>query len=395
VPNGWIDGEARTGQTDRVLPGYGLFGAGPEYTVGVEEEFMLVDPDTMALVPTAPDLLEATDDPDHIKAEIRQCMIEISSRPCGTTRELREDLGALRQRVIQAAAERGCRVAGGGVHAFSPPEDQAVTDTPRYRDVIVESGYPGRRSLVLGTHVHVAVASADKALGVTEALLDDLPTLVALSASSPLWAGIDTGMASMRLALWASVPRSGLPPSFSSFADYLQCLDALHRSAAVPDSSHVWWDIRSQQRLGTLEVRILDGQPRLQDTVALAGLVQSLVRYHGRRWDAGDRVVPHRFLVAENRWQAIWKGMDAVFARHDATVPARVAVDEMLDRAATDAAALHTAWALQHLDELADHGGPAARERDLFAHNADPAAIMRERVTLTETADGIPDADGE
>jgi len=393
VPGEWVEGGARVGGADEASAQYGLFGAGPEYTVGVEEEFMLVDPETFALVPAGPSLLAATSDPEHIKAEIRQCMVEISSMPCSTTGELYRDLRDLRSRVQQAAAASGCRVAGGGVHAFSAPEAQPVTDTQRYRDVIVESGYPGRWSLVLGTHVHVALASADKALGVTEALLEDLPTLVALSASSPVWCSVDTGMASMRLALWASVPRSGPPPRFSSFADYLDCLDVLHESGAVPDASHVWWDVRSQQRLGTVEVRVMDGQPCLRDTVALAGVVQCLVRRHGRAWDAGETASPQRFLVTENRWQAVWKGMDATFARADGTtVAAPDAVDELLDRVAEDAAELDTTWALDHVSALADRGGPAAWERASFAHRRDPIALMRDRVARTRL-DGDEPAD--
>jgi glutamate---cysteine ligase / carboxylate-amine ligase len=393
VPGGWVEGGARVFGADAAGEQFGLFGAGPEYTVGVEEEFMLVDPQTLALVPAGPTLLTATSDPDHIKAEIRQCMLEISSAPCRTTRELYRELRDLRSRVQRAAAARGCSVAGGGVHPFSAPEVQPVTDTQRYRDVIVESGYPGRWSLVLGTHVHVALASADKALAVTEALLEDLPTLVALSASSPVWGGLDTGMASMRLALWASVPRSGLPPRFSAFADYLHCLEVLHESGAVPDASHVWWDVRSQQRLGTLEVRVMDGQPCLRDTVALAGLVQSLVRHHGRAWDAGESVEPQRFLVSENRWQAVWKGMGATFARADGTtVTAHQAVDELLDRVAEDADALDTRWALEHVSALAAHGGPAAWERAVFAQVRDPTALMRDRVARTRL-DGDDPAD--
>jgi len=387
--------EERGSEARRAPPEYGLFGHGPEYTVGVEEEFMLVDADTLALVPAAPSLLRETGDPDNIKAEVRQCMVEISSQPWRTTRELHHDLRALRQRVRLAASAQRCRVAGGGTHAFSPPQEQAVTDTARYHDVITESGFPGRWSLVLGTHVHVALSSADKAIGVTEALLADLPTLVALGASSPVWSGVDTGMASMRLALWASVPRSGVPPRFSSFADYVGCLDVLQRSGAVPDASHVWWDVRSQQRLGTLEVRLLDGQPGLADTVALAGLVQALVRHHGMRWDEGERVAPQRFLVAENRWQAIWKGMDARFADPDGSViTARSAVEALLDRVAQDASALEASWALGHVADLADQGGPAARVREILTRTGDPISVMREVVELTEAGGYVPGIGG-
>ena len=380
---------ANPGRTPTVGAGpvparYGLFGSGAEYSVGVEEELMVLDAGTLALAPAAPAILRTTGDPENIKPEIRQCMLEIASRPCRTTSELYDHLAALRRRVGRAAADQGCSVAGSGAHAFSRPEEQLVTDTARYRYVITESGFPARWSVVFGTHVHVALSSADKAIQVTEALLADLPTLVALGASSPVWNGVDTGMASTRLALWASVPRSGLPPAFASFADYQACLETLHHSGAVPDASHVWWDVRSQDRLGTIEVRLLDGQPSLRDAVALAGLVQSLVRFHGRRWDAGERATPHRFLVAENRWQAVWRGMDARFAGTDGSVvTARRAVDELLDRVAQDATDLETDWALSHLADLADRGGPAQRVRDLLARTGDPSAVMRALVELT------------
>jgi carboxylate-amine ligase len=373
------------------MPHYGLFGHGPEYTVGVEEEFMLVDADTLALVPGAPDLLRATNDPDHIKPEVRQCMIEISSEPCATTWELHDDLAALRRRVGHAASAQRELIAGGGIHPVSSPEEQAVTDTDRYHHVIAESGFPSRWSVVFGTHVHVALSSADKAIQVTEAILSDLPTIVALSASSPVWAGLDTGLASTRLALWASVPRSGLPPRFASYADYLNCLDTLQLSGAVPDASHVWWDVRTQDRLGTLEVRLLDGQPRLRDTVALAGLLQSLVRFHGQRWDEGLRVEPHRFLVAENRWMAIWQGMHARFAQPNGdVVTARAAVEELLERICDDATALRTDWALAHLTDLADSGGPATRLRETLIRTGDPVEVMHELIEMTNTESHSP-----
>ena len=200
------------------------------------------------------------------------------------------------------------------MHPFSPAESQDLTDEPRYRYVAGISGWVGRRATaVFGTHVHVSLGSPEKALGVVEMLLPDLPTLVALSASSPLWEGQDTGFASARLAVRNELPRTGLPPHFESLAHYRATLDALSRSGLVPDSSYLWWDVRLQDRLGTIEIRLLDAQPSLHDTVALAGLVQALVRHHGVRWDAGLRHGTDRMLTDENRWQALRHGMSATF----------------------------------------------------------------------------------
>ena len=259
-----------------------------------------------------------------------------------------------------------------------------MTDTPRYRYVVGLSGWVGRRATaVFGTHVHVAVGSAEKALGVMEALVADLPTLVALSANSPLWEGRDTGFASSRLAVRSELPRTGLPPRFESLEDYHSTLASLRRSGAVPDASYLWWDVRLQERLGTLEIRLLDAQPSVTDTVALAGLVQALVRHHGMAWDRGVRADPQRMIVEENRWQAVRHGMSAVFTGpRGRALPALDAVDELLRRVKRDAAAMGSSWALTHLRELAERGGRATDLRDILVRTDDAVAVTRHLVEL-------------
>jgi carboxylate-amine ligase len=360
------------------------FGTSAEYTVGVEEEFMVLDAETLELVPRAAEIVEAADDPQNIKQEIRRSMVETSSRPAATVDDLRCDLMALRRTIGALAAERGALIAAAGAHPFSCAEEQEVTETARYAYVAALSGWVGRRATaVFGTHVHVAVGSAEKALGVMEALIADLPVLVALSASSPLWDGHDTGFASTRLAVRAELPRTGLPPRFESLADYDATLEALRRSGLVPDSSYLWWDVRMQPRLGTLEIRILDAQPSVQDTVALAGLVQSLVRHHGTAWDAGVRATAQRTLVDENRWQAVRHGMSAEFVgKRGRAVTAVTAVDEVLRRVSDDAAALGADDALTHLHELAVRGGVAASVRDTMMRTDDAVAVTHHLVEL-------------
>ena len=361
------------------------FGTSPEYTVGVEEEFMVLDADTLGLTPRADEIIDAAGD-ENIKQEIRQSMVEISSKTATTIRDLHRDLHDLRLRATTLAYERGLRVAAAGTHPFSPAETQDLTDKPRYRYVAGISGWVGRRATaVFGTHVHVALGSPEKALGVVEAMLNDLPTLVALSASSPLWEGQDTGFASARLAVRAELPRTGLPPSFDSLAHYRSTLESLRTSGLVPDASYLWWDVRLQDRLGTIEVRLLDAQPSLHDTVALAGLVQALVRHHGARWDAGIRPAADRMITDENRWQALRHGMSATFAspRGRATT-AREAVDELLGRVADEAGASGSRWALDHLADLAARGGRATDLRDRFLLSDDPRAVTRHLVHLGE-----------
>jgi carboxylate-amine ligase len=360
------------------------FGSSTEYTVGVEEEFMVLDTETLALVPRAAEIVAAAADADNVKQEIRRSMVETSSRPAVTVDDLRVDLLDLRRAITALAAERGCLIGAAGAHPFSSAEEQEVSDSERYRYVAGLSGWVGRRATaVFGTHVHVAVASAEKALGVMEALLADLPTLVALSASSPLWEARDTGFASARLAVRAELPRTGLPPRFESLADYDATLATLRRSGLVPDASYLWWDVRMQARLGTIEIRILDAQPSLQDTVALAGVVQALVRHHGVAWDAGLRSRSQRMLVEENRWQSVRHGMSAVLigARGKA-VPALQAVDELLTRVSDDAAAVGAGCSLSHVYDLAARGGVAADLRDTMMLTDDAVAVTRHIVEL-------------
>jgi glutamate---cysteine ligase / carboxylate-amine ligase len=370
------------------------FGRLPEYTVGVEEELMLLDPITLGLVSGADDVVRSAADPERIKQEIRQSMVEIASSPALTTDDLHRELRMLRRDLLASAARHGCRVAAAGAHPFSRAETQELTDKPRYRYVAGISGWVGRRSTaVCGTHVHVGLGSAEKALGVMEAILPDLPLIAALAASSPLWEGQDTGFASARLAVRSELPRSGMPPLFRSYADYREQLGQLRAAGLVPDASYLWWDVRLQERLGTIEVRILDAQPSVHDTAAFAGLVQSLARYHGTRWDQGERVESPRLLVDENRWQAVRHGMSATLVgRNGAPVTARAALDTMLDAVAEDATSVGAAWVLDHLSDLADRGGPAVAVRDRFVLTDDAREAT---VYLVETGEKSVRGTGE
>jgi len=354
---------------------------------------MLIDPVTLALVPRADDVVRAAADPHRVKQEIRQSMVEIASSPAVTTDDLHRELRALRRTVAEVGARNDCLLAAAGTHPFCIAELQELTDKPRYRYVAGVSGWVGRRSTaVCGTHVHVAVGSADKALGVMEALLPGLPVIAALAASSPLWEGQDTGFASARLAVRAELPRSGLPPMFRSHAHYRETLDQLRRSGLVPDASYLWWDVRLQERLGTIEVRLLDAQPSVRDTAALAGLVQSLVRHLGSRWDHGERVAAERMIVGENRWQAVRHGMSATFVgTRGRPVAARAELDSLLSSVTEDAAAVGATWVLHHLSDLADRGGPATAIRDRFVVTDDPREVTRHLVdTGADSVRGTP-----
>lgn len=366
--------------------GPGRFGAGPEYTVGVEEELMLLDPESLALVPLGPEVVVDVRDPVNVKTEIRRSMLEISSAPHAHAAALLDDLAALRRKVARAAARRGLRVAGAGTHAFSSARSQPVTEQARYARIFAETAWlSARGSAVFGTHVHVALRSGDKAVAVAEALVADLPALVALGAASPLSDGVDTGLASARLAAWSALPRTGLPPTFADHAAFVRHLRALVRCGAISDASELWWDVRWPERLGTIEVRVLDAQPSVVDAAALAALVQAVVRHHGRRYDAGARPHPDRMIATENRWLAIRDGLDAQFVSEFAdAMPARAAVCALLDRVREDVDACGASWAIPHVAALAATGGAASDIRRRLHRTGDPVSVMAELVEQGE-----------
>lgn len=360
------------------------FGGGREYTVGVEEELMLVDPHTLALATAVEPVLAHVLD-DRIKPELMQCQIEIASSPHRFAADALEDLLELRARVIRATGRIGLQVSASGTHAFSYSENQSLTKRDRYRELAAELRYPLRREVCFGMHVHVAVGGADKAIQIIEALLADLPALLAVSSSSPFWRGEPTGLRSTRTIVFQSLPRSGLPPAFDDYEHFALDVERLQRAGALPDHSHIWWDIRPHPRFGTVELRSLDVQPRVIDAAAIAGLVQSLVRHYGRRYDHGERFArADRFIVAENRWLAARHGLQAplVEGRADTAVPARRVLEDMLDRVEGDAAALHAMDALEQISAILREGTSA--DRQLAQHRQGASLIEITRSLVSE-----------
>jgi carboxylate-amine ligase len=340
------------------------FGAGREYLVGVEEELMLVDAATGAPAPVVEQLLCKLRD-DRVKPELMQCQVELATSPCASTEDALAELAALRADAVRAAALDGVRVAGAGTHPFSLAEEQAITSRDRYRELLAALRYPARRELCFGMHVHVSIQDADKAVRVIEGLLPELPLLLALSASSPFWRGAPSGLFSTRTAIFQAMPRSGVPPAFAGYEEFACGVELLGDAGLVPDHSQLWWDVRPHPRFGTVEVRCMDAQAGVVDAVALAGLVQALVRHLGRRYDQGELFADaDRLVVAENRWQAARHGLHARFAVPGSrgAAPAREALVALLDRIADDAEAVGAAWALDHVAWRAHAGTSADRQ---------------------------------
>ena len=285
------------------------FGATAPYTVGVEEEFQLVDPASRGLTPSVDEVLAAGDGSRLITSELSRSCVEILSPVFGSAADLARELPGLRREVRDFARGRGVEIVAAGTHPFSEPTEQPLTAGDHNRRLEEEMGWVARTQAIYGLHVHIAVPDGDTAIMAVNALARHVPLLVALSANSPFWRGFDTRLASTRIKIFEMFPRSGLPPAFRNWEDFEDHIEALVASGSIPDYSWCWWDARPHQKFGTVELRAPDVQTDASYTVALVALVQCLVARAGV-----DEQPPEDALYnAENKWRAVRYGMDADF----------------------------------------------------------------------------------
>src|SRR5215210_2922030 len=261
-----------TGKGARFGPGGSVldhaFGQSDPYTLGVEEEYMLLDAETFDLVQHIDTVLAAVAGHELepvINPELMQSVLEIATPVCHTTSEVAEQLRRIRGYVGGIAREEGLRVGSAGTHPFSLFERQRITARDRYHALVDQMQYVARRELIFGLHIHVAVDDTEKAIQVVNGLLAHLSSLLALSASSPFWRGEPTGLASSRQMVFAAFPRSGPPPRFRDYNDYAEVVGQLEKTGCIADYTHIWWDIRLHPRFGTVEIRICDAVTRVED----------------------------------------------------------------------------------------------------------------------------------
>jgi carboxylate-amine ligase len=370
------------------------FGTGDPYTLGVEEEYMLLDPRSFDLVQHIDTVLDAVEGDalaDRINAELMQSVLEIATPVCATAGDVMRELSTLRSYVRDVGQEHGLRVGSAGTHPFSLFERQRITAKDRYHALIDQLQYVARRELIFGMHVHVAVDDADKAIQVVNGLLPHLAPLLALSASSPFWRGEPTGLASSRQIVFSAFPRSGPPPRFRDYADYAAVVGQLERTGCIADYTHIWWDIRLHPRLGTIEIRICDGVTRLDDVIALTAFCQALVKHYSERYDAGEEMPSyHRILTTENKWLAARYGieapvMDLATGRRN-RAPIAQLVRRTLKTIEPHARELGSEAELAGVEEILSRGNGADRQLHIFNANRDIVEVVREIAEATEVA---------
>jgi carboxylate-amine ligase len=368
------------------------FGTGDPYTLGVEEEYMLLDPETFDLVQHIDTVLASVAGHEleaRINAELMQSVIEITTPVCQTAGDVERELAGLRSYVIGIAAEHGLRVGSAGTHPFSLFERQRITAKDRYRSLVDQMQYVARRELIFGMHLHVAVDGAEKAVQVVNGLLPHLSQLLALTASSPFWRGEPTGLASSRQMVFAAFPRSGPPPRFRDYKDYAEVVGQLERTGCIADYTHIWWDIRLHPWLGTVEIRVCDAVTHLEDAVALAAFCQSLVKLYSERFDRGEEIPSyHRILTTENKWLAARYGLEAPVMDLATGRRNRVPVAQLVRRTLRDlephARELGCERELEGIRAILARGNGADRQLRIFNANRDIVEVVREIADATE-----------
>jgi carboxylate-amine ligase len=368
------------------------FGVGDPYTLGVEEEYQLLDSTTFDLVQHIDTILAAVSGHEleaQINAELMQSVLEIATPVCRTAGDVMDALMTLRGYVTGIARDKGLRVGSAGTHPFSLFERQRITAKDRYRALIDQLQYIARRELIFGMHVHVAVDDPEKAIQVVNGLLPQLAPLLALSASSPFWRGEPTGLASSRQMVFSAFPRSGPPPRFRDYSDYADVVGRLERSGCIADYTHIWWDIRLHPRLGTVEVRICDAVTRVEDAVAIAAYCQALVKQLCERYEAGEEIPSyHRILTSENKWLAARYGlaapvMDLATGRRNRVPLARL-IRRVVSELAPHARELGSDRELEGVLGIVSRGNSADRQLRVYNANRDIVEVAREIAEATE-----------
>ena len=365
-----------------------------EFTIGVEEEYQIIDPTTRGLQEDVKPILKAAQqgvEDNVVQAEMHRCQVEIATGVCQTLADVRTELQRLRRQVIQAAADHGSVVAAGGTHPFSSWKSQQITPKSRYEQLEADLQQTIRELIIFGCHVHVGLRDRDAAIEVINRARIWLPTLLALSANSPFWLGVDTGYDSYRTELWSRLPTAGAPPWFSSYADQEHLAQSLIQSGVVGDATKIYWDIRLSQRFPTVEFRATDVCLTIDEAVMIAGLVRSLVQTcYQHHCDRVPYPKVHSELLRSAQWAAARYGLSGklVDVQSATSRPAADLVEQLLDfvrPALTEQGDWHMVAAL--VQKTMKQGNGAQRQRQVYEATQDYQQVVD--FLVEQTAAGV------
>lgn len=361
------------------------------FTVGVEEEFQILDPDTGELRSHVSELL-ASSAPvlgDQIKRELHQSIVEVGTRICQDVSELREEIFRIRRQLAESADRAGLAVAAAGTHPFSHWKDQVLSPGVRYESIVEELQQLARSLLIFGLHVHVAVPDRQTAIDLMNQARYFLPHLLALSTSSPFWMGRDTGLKSYRTTIFRRFPRTGVPDHFGSWSEYENYVKLLVDLKCMEDARKIWWDIRPHPTYGTLEFRVCDVPTRPADAVMLGALCQAIIvkLYKLYTRNMGYRIY-RRALVEENKWRAARYGLDGklIDFGKQAEVPMRDLALELLEFVDDVLDELGSREAVHHVHRILAEGTSADRQLAVYRETNDMKAVVRHLVEETRSS---------
>jgi glutamate---cysteine ligase / carboxylate-amine ligase len=362
------------------------------FTLGIEEEFQLVDPQSRELKSHIEEMLAAGAHlGDQIKPELHQSVVEVGTPVCADIREARAAVFHLRRSLTQMADRSGARIVAAGTHPFSHWKDQEITDRVRYKDIVNEMEDLARANLIFGLHVHVGVSDDDMRIQIMNGVRAFLPHLLALSVNSPFWCGRRTGVKSVRSTIFKRFPRTQVPDYFHSWSDYARFVELLVRTSSIDDGRKIWWDIRPHAYFKTLEFRVCDIPCRAEETVALAALCQALVARLHRLFEANLGIRQYaRAVIMENKFRALRSGLDGQLIDFGlrGEAPTRALILEVLDFVEGVVDELGTRAEMAFLRSWA-HSGDTGADRQLRAFEAtrDLRAVVD--VLVDETRVGL------
>jgi glutamate---cysteine ligase / carboxylate-amine ligase len=361
---------------------------GPLYTLGIEEELMIIDRESMELVSAIEEMIVAipSETEGDVKPELMQSVLEISTNVCRNTAEAAGQLEDLRRRVRETAESKSLTIGSAATHPFARWEEQRIVERPRYLEVVDALRFVARQELLFGLHVHVGIDDPEKAIHVANGLRVHLPILLALSANSPFWRGVPTGLMSTRTPIFKTFPRVGIPPRYESWADFESRVEFMVEAKAVDDYTYFWWDVRPHPNLGTVEVRVCDAQTRLEHTIALAALVQSMCKELAEHYEAGYELSAYPpELLEENKWLAARYGIEGelVDLPQSSRVAARDLGRRLLERLRSHARELGCERELEGIEDMIESGTGAQRQLAVWRGDRDLRTLVRKIVEAT------------
>ncbi len=362
----------------------------PSFTIGIEEEFQTVDPETFDLRSHINAEIVAKGKRqlnEKVKAEMHQSVIEVGTGVCRSIKEARADVVNLRRQMVRLAGENGLLLAAGATHPFADWRVQDIYPDERYLQVVEDMQLVARSNLIFGLHVHVGIEDRETTIHLMNQLRYFLPHLLALSANSPFWLGMNTGLKSYRCKVFDKFPRTNIPDTFTSWADFENFVNLLIRTNCIDNAKKIWWDCRPHPFFSTLEVRICDIPMRVDETLAIAALIQAtlakLYKLHAR--NQGYRLYG-RSLIMENKWRAARYGLDGMlidFGREQ-EVPERELILEYLDFVDDVADALECREELAYIETMLHEGTGADRQLRVFEETSDLRKVVEFMVKETQ-----------